>query len=176
MGRHLKINILSLTLFTLYATQAIAAVTSNQPSARIIEIKPTMGIPPEMKADLESAIQTCEKQYEDVKNLKDRIDEVQKPNAQASNAEKDRYKNLDQYKRYFEGQFGQFAEFTNTKLTLREIEDPKELPAAQAEYVQNCRQFSESITGFVEWATKGKAPAGMDVIYKEKIEAFQKKK
>jgi hypothetical protein len=155
--------------------QPASAVSNAPPPAKIITVKPAESITPEMKANLEAAIQTCEKQTADSKKLIDRFDEVNKPSPQASSAEKDRYKNLDLYKRFFESQFGEFAEFANDKFTLRGITEAKKLLDSQAEFTRKCQEYSEFLKGFVDWAIVGKAPAGMDVNYQQKIDAFKSK-
>lgn len=175
MNKNIGTIIVLSSLFCV-SQSAFAAEMNAPPSAKIIQIKPADSIPANMKDGREAAIQTCEKQYADVMKLKDRFDTVKKPSLLASSAEKNRYKNMNFYKQFFDSQFGQFAEFSNTKITLRELTDPKKLTAAQAEYTVNCRKFSEFITGFVDWATTGKAPKGMDVIYQKQIDAFKNNK
>jgi hypothetical protein len=155
---------------------ALAGTAQTPPAAKVNEVKPPEAITPSLKADRDMAIQACEKQYADVKKLKERFASVNKPGSKASSEEKNRYKNLDLYKRFFDGQFGQFSEFTNDKIKLRTMTDPKKLAAAVAEYTRNCRLYSEFQTGFIDWATVGKAPKGMDVIYQKQIDAFKKQK
>ena len=123
-------------------------------------------ITPAMRNNAEKVIKSCEKTYQNVKNLRARFDKVKKPTIFTSRKKKDLYKNLEVNKKVYDLRFAEFANFTNGKIQIRTAKRTKELRDAVSAYSSNCARFAAGIEGFVEWATTGKESKGFEIIYK----------
>lgn len=94
---NLKKYILSLSLFNVLS---------------IISLEASPVITPEMKKKAEIAIQSCEKSYQNTKQLRAKFDQIKKPGLFSSQKKKDAYKNLEVNKKIFDTRFSEFTRFT----------------------------------------------------------------
>ncbi len=109
----------------------------------------------EMMKQAEEPIRNCEARYQDLKALGQTLDKISIPSIKdAPNALK-AYKNKTLYKKTFDQQFGEFANFTSSKAKIRNAKSIEKLRDEVAAYNSNCVRFADGISKFVEWAKSG---------------------
>lgn len=126
----------------------------------------TQDITPEMKANAESIIQTCESRYQKIKQDRSKLDSIKKPSLMASKKDKEFYKKIEIDKKAFDMQFAEFVKFTNEKIGIRTAKNSTKLRDSAAAYSSNCTRFADGLEGFITWAMTDKSPKGYEIIYK----------
>lgn len=133
-------------------------------------------VTPEMRANAEKAIKSCEESYKNTKDQRIRFNNIKKPSLFSSSKTKKIYKEKDLNLKTFDIQFSDFTRFTNEKIGLRTEKTPSKLRDAVAAYSSNCSRFAAGISNFAEWAVTGTArEKGFEIIYADWRADAQKK-